>query len=86
MSPCKLDTVSTLADKKIICSYVDAPASGSAPSSEGTIEAFCRAGDRMTLALGKIDSSAGAVLYKIMFLFNTVQPRIVCTRIVCFIT
>ena len=53
--------IPTLADKKIICSYVDAPASGSAPSSEGTIEAFCRAGDRMTLALGKIDSSAGTV-------------------------
>ena len=51
---------STLADKKIICSYVDAPSSVGAPSYEGgTIEAFCRAGDRMTLALGKVDSSAG---------------------------
>ena len=67
----KLDTVSTLADKKIICSYVDTPASGSTPSSDGTIEAFCRAGDRMTLALGKIDSSAGTVLCRFVFVINT---------------
>ena len=55
------DHILIISDKKIICSYVDTPASGGgAPShaAEGPIEAFCRAGDRMTLALGKVDSSA----------------------------
>ena len=40
---------------------MDTPASGTSSCSEGIIEAFCRAGDRMTLALGKVDSSAGTV-------------------------
>lgn len=77
--------ISIISDKKIICSYVDTPASGGGVPShagEAPIEAFCRAGDRMTLALGKVDSSAGEDLgqLEIFTAFNVLHSEYCCLK------